>query len=322
MSPDTVLRTLAPAKLNLTLEVVGKRADGYHDLVSVVQTVDLADTVMIAPAPKRQIRFLDAHGQPLALPFENETVARAWDALAERADVGGGVGGGATVTVVKRIPAAAGLGGGSSDAAAFLRLARRWWTLDLSNAQLSDIGAEVGSDVPLFVHGGTLVLEGRGERTSRPAAAQQMSGDWAALIYTPEIPLPAQKTAAMFQALQPRHFSSGARGHALLERLAETGRMSPDDLVNAFDPVAGDVLPGVQVARRHLSALSGLRPLLAGAGPSLFVLGDEDALAQAAERLEWAGEGRVFLVRPLPASAATRLETVRGSLPSGKAARE
>ena len=315
MSPDVILRTLAPAKLNLTLEVLGKRADGYHDLVSVVQTVDLTDTVTIAPAPQRQIHFLDADGQPLAESFDNETIARAWDALAERCDVSSG----AAVTVVKRIPAAAGLGGGSSDAAAFLRLARRWWALDLSNAQLGAIGAEVGSDVPLFVHGGTLLLEGRGDHISRPAAAQQMAGDWAALIYTPEITLLAEKTATMFQALQPQHFSSGVHAQMLLERLAKDERMPPDDMVNVFDAIAGEVLPGVLVARRHLSALAGLDPVLAGAGPSLFVVGKEDALTRAAERLTWAGEGQAFFVRPLPAAAATRLQTIRGTQPSGKA---
>ena len=137
-----VLRTLAPAKINLTLEVLGRRDDGYHDLVSVVQTLDFADDLTIAPDPAggRQLRFQDPDGRPLPTPGD-ELIARAWQRLVDRSERDLP----ARVTVRKRLPLAAGLGGGSSDAAAFLRLAARFWDLPLAPADWRTLAAGIGS---------------------------------------------------------------------------------------------------------------------------------------------------------------------------------
>ncbi len=164
---------------------------------------------------------------------------------------------------------AGGLGGGSSDAAAFLRLADVFWGLGLRPEEMAAIGAGLGSDVPLFLAGGATLIEGRGERvTPLPDGAA-----WAGLLLSPELPLPAAKTAAMFSALRPRHFGDGARGRALAAKLADGAAPDRGDLVNTFDAVVGEALLGVASERRRFARAARAVPLLAGAGPSLFLLG-------------------------------------------------
>ena len=293
------LRTLAPAKINLTLEILGKREDGFHDLISVVQTLDFADDVSIAPGPGRTVEFRDGRGRPLPSP-DGDLVARTWQRLAQRCgrDLPG------LVRVSKRIPVAGGLGGGSSNAAAFLRLAGRFWDLALPPDDLHPVAAEAGADVPLFLHGGTLLIEGRGERvTSLPDARD----DWLGLLLTPELPLPPAKTATMFSALRPRHFADGASSRALATKLATGEAPARADLLNTFDAVVAEVLLGVAAERRRFGRAARAVPLLAGAGPSLFLLGapaDADRFQALASQLA-AGGGRARVVRPLGREAAT-----------------
>ncbi|PZC44895.1 MAG: 4-diphosphocytidyl-2-C-methyl-D-erythritol kinase [Chloroflexi bacterium] len=304
----TPLRTLAPAKINLTLEILGRRDDGFHDLASVAHTLDLADTVRLAPpAPDditaRRVDFRDESGNPLPAP-QAEIVARTWAHLC--AHTGRDLPG--RVTIQKRIPIAAGLGGGSSDAAAFLRLANQFWDLALSPNDLASIGATVGSDVPLLLHGGALLMQGRGERiTPLPDTT-----GWIGLLFTPELPLPAAKTATMFSALRPRHFSDGARTHALAAKLAQAQPPSPEDLFNSFDTIVGEVLIGVAAHRRRFATAARAVPILAGAGPSLFLVtapSDLDAFAALATQLSASG-GRAQLVHPLSRHHATAVQPV------------
>ena len=321
------LRTVAPAKLNLTLEILGKREDGFHDLISVVQTLDFADDVVLAPAASGRapvsgssVEFRDPAGRPLPAPAA-ELIARTWQRLSQHCgrDLPG------VVRVTKRLPIAGGLGGGSSNAAAFLRLADRFWDLRLSPGDQSHLAAQAGSDVPLFLHGGTLLIEGRGERITPLPDAGQASPDhaspdhaspdhdspdtaWLGLLHTPELPLPAAKTATMFSALRPRHFSDGARSRALAAKLARGEPPQRDDLTNTFDTVAGEVLLGVAAVRRRFATAAHAVPLLAGAGPSLFLLGtpafDAPMLDALATTLAARG-GHARVVRPLERAAAT-----------------
>ena len=294
----TALRTVAPAKLNLTLEVLGRRDDGFHDLISVVQTVDLCDTITIAPAPERSLRFemSAALQRSLSLPAEGELIARIWDLLIE--NYGPAViDDRAAVHVVKRIPIAAGLGGGSSDAAAFLRLARAFWKLPLSDATAIELLAQVSSDAPLFHAAGAVLMEGRGERlTPLPDHA---GATWKGVIWTPELPRPERKTATMFSALRPPHFGSGDRSRALATRLRKGLPLHSEDLVNTFDRVADEVFVGLRAARRRFAVEARSLPHLAGAGPSLFLLNPPDL-----EDVPF-----TTIVRPLP-RAACAVESV------------
>lgn len=147
----------APAKLNLFLHVVGRRPDGYHDLQTVFQLIDLADTVGITLRTDGVIERLS--GAP-GLPPEADLAVRAARALQEAS----GTRLGATLRVVKRIPLGGGLGGGSTDAATVLLALNHLWGTGLARDELARIGLALGADVPVFVHGSTAWGEGRGER--------------------------------------------------------------------------------------------------------------------------------------------------------------
>lgn len=176
----------APAKLNLFLHVTGRRADGYHELQTLFQLVDLADEVRVRVRPDGAI--VRTEGPP-GVPPDADLVVRAARLLRDRA---GGPELGADLAVVKRIPLGGGLGGGSSDAATTLIALNRLWGLDVSTERLAALGLELGADVPVFVHGATALAEGVGERL-RPVA---VAPAWFAIVH----PGLAVATGLVFQA--------------------------------------------------------------------------------------------------------------------------
>jgi 4-diphosphocytidyl-2-C-methyl-D-erythritol kinase len=146
----------APAKLNLFLHVLGRRPDGYHEIQTVFQLVDLADSLVILP--RADAAIVRPEG-PREVPEESDLCVRA----ARRLQAEGRVRQGAEIRVAKRIPIQGGLGGGSSDAATTLVALNEIWGLRLSVERLAAIGRELGADVPLFVHGRSAWAEGVGE---------------------------------------------------------------------------------------------------------------------------------------------------------------
>ena len=168
------MRLAAHAKINLSLEVLGTRPDGYHELRSTVAEIPLHDDVELEDAPAGEV-MVEMEGDGLdvpRVPCEENLAVRAARALAAAAGVSRGV----RIRIFKRIPAGAGLGGGSADAAAVLNGLNELWGLGLSKERLCAIGAEVGSDVPALVLGGTVLMEGRGERVRRARRAPLTMG--------------------------------------------------------------------------------------------------------------------------------------------------
>lgn len=152
------LHVKAPAKINLTLDVLHKRPDGYHELEMVMTTVDLADRLELKLLEEDRIIV---HSQSRYVPSGERNLAyKAAKVLKDRFNVKKGV----EISIEKNIPVAAGLAGGSSDAAAVLRGLNKLWNLQRSTEELAEIGAEIGSDVPFCVYGGTALAKGRGER--------------------------------------------------------------------------------------------------------------------------------------------------------------
>jgi 4-diphosphocytidyl-2-C-methyl-D-erythritol kinase len=149
---------LAPAKMNLGLKVLGRRPDGYHEILSLMQTVDLADRVTLEPteASGKTVVACDAEGVP-----EGPENLAYMAVEAVRAETG--IDTGVRVVLEKRIPAGGGLGGGSSDAAAVLRGLPHVWPVELGRERMHDVAASLGSDVPFLLRGGTAIARGRGE---------------------------------------------------------------------------------------------------------------------------------------------------------------
>jgi 4-diphosphocytidyl-2C-methyl-D-erythritol kinase len=259
------VRLAAPAKVNLTLEVLGRRADGYHDLASVMATIDLADDVRIAPARSLDVRIRP----PVGAARGDDLASRAARALAAACAREPHV----HVTIRKRIAVAAGLGGGSSDAGAVLRgLARMWRAADVD---LVRIGAEVGSDVPFFARGVPLArVSGRGERVE--PIAPPAGPLWVSLVILPV----RSSTREVFAALEGvrgdgRATAEIARALAAGDAAAATMRpLLRNDLTTAAERVA----PRVADARAAARA-KGIELHVSGSGPSLFALADDRAHA-------------------------------------------
>ena len=304
--------TTAAAKLNLTLEVLGKRDDGFHDLASVAVSLDLADQVRLTRTiDGRSVTYLDESGRRVSIETSDDIVLKAWDALAKRVELPGG----GEVEVTKRIPITSGLGGGSTDAAAFLRLARVAWNLPVTDQELCEVGAEVGSDVPVCLLGGLVRMSGRGERGEPLESSPSWSDGWAVLLHRPEIPVPAAKTATMYRSLRSSDYRDASVTGALVETLSSGQPITQDCCVNSFDRPAREVMQGLTAAWRRMGAAIArvanepLTPLLAGAGPTLFaVLSVEDAHT-AADELRGVN-GFTTVARPLDRAAATDVRVV------------
>ena len=146
----------APAKLNLFLHITGRRADGYHELQTVFQFIDLQDTITLANRSDQQINRVTRWSE---VAEEDDLMVRAAQKLANSCGISAGV----DIAIEKHIPMGAGLGGGSSDAATVLCGLNLLWGLDLSNRELADIGITLGADVPIFIHGHAAWAEGTGE---------------------------------------------------------------------------------------------------------------------------------------------------------------
>jgi 4-diphosphocytidyl-2-C-methyl-D-erythritol kinase len=263
------MRLCAPAKINWTLEVVGRRDDGYHEVRSLMQTVGPCDALEFTPADRLDLEVEGEHQ-----PSQDDLVLRAAALL-------GGSARGAHIHLSKRVPVAAGLGGGSSDAAAALRGLNELWGMGYGDAQLMEMGAGIGSDVAFFVHGGTGLAEGRGERIT---PLRDLPPTWLVLL-VPPFRLP-EKTRRMYSALTPGDFSDGSRTEALLRRLNQGLPIADAELYNAFQRVAYEVFEGLDAYRDALRAAGARRVHLAGAGPALFALGpDEDAARAIHDRL-------------------------------------
>jgi 4-diphosphocytidyl-2-C-methyl-D-erythritol kinase len=276
-----MLRLRAPAKINWSLEVLGERPDGYHELRSVLQTIALCDEVLLEPAPPGpmgtaspiQLHMPDASALQAEIPTESNLAYRAARSLQEESGRSEGV----SITLRKGIPVAAGLGGGSSDAAAVLRGLDRLWGLNVPSRDLLAIAGALGSDVPFFLRGGTALASGRGEQVVPLSDTEPRR----LVVACPSRHQPlAGKTARVYAALGPEHYTDGSLTARLAERLRRGGTLGDEDVYNAFERVLSKVLPDASSVFERAVAGGLPNPHLAGSGPAVFFLLDE---GQAAE---------------------------------------
>ena len=277
----------AHAKLNLTLDVLGRRPDGYHDLRMVMQSVALADVLTLEESGDGELRvrtnlhFLPNNEKNLAA----QAALRWWEAR-------GQVPRGLEITIEKSVPVCAGMAGGSSDAAAVLRALNELEGAGLSPAQLARIGERVGSDVPYCVTGGTALAEGRGEvLTPLPP----LPPCWVVLC-KPEFSISTPALFAKIDSvkLRCRPDTQGVIAALEAQDLVGVARR----MYNVFE----DALPERQRSRVNdiknvLIQCGALGASMSGTGPTAFGLFDSEALArEAQERLTGVG-GEVFLTR-------------------------
>ncbi len=267
----------APAKLNLTLRVVGRRADGYHLLDSLVGFAEVGDTVTVEPAADLTLTIDGVFGAPLVGDAAENLVLRAARALAAAT----GIRAGAAVRLTKRLPIASGIGGGSSDAAATLLALARLWQLKISPGELAAIGLGLGADVPVCLAGRSARLLGIGDRIEPgpdlPAAPL--------LLVNPGIGLATPKVFAgrrgSFSTDSPLHADASGHWPALADAAALAYALVPEP--NDLTAAAIELVPEIATILGALEAAPGcLLARMSGSGATCFGIFTDTARLTAA----------------------------------------
>ncbi|MDO8687815.1 MAG: 4-(cytidine 5'-diphospho)-2-C-methyl-D-erythritol kinase [Dehalococcoidales bacterium] len=262
-----MLTVRALAKLNLTLEVLGKRQDGFHEIRSVMQTISLSDSLSFQPGQRITFKS-DLTGWLAA----ESLVSRATGLLQQVSGCMQGV----SIEVTKHIPLSSGLGGDSSDAAAVLLGLNQFWQLGLSPQKLLELARQLGSDVSFFLYGGTALLEGRGEIvTPLPPLPHR----WVVLVMPPVPRLP-EKTKRLYESLRATDFTDGQNTQRLVEEIKMGREFTPSLLCNTFENVASARFPGLDTCREQMVKAGAADVRLAGSGPALFSLVKDKAQAE------------------------------------------
>jgi 4-diphosphocytidyl-2-C-methyl-D-erythritol kinase len=276
-----VIALHAHAKLNLYLRVVGRRPDGYHAIETILHCIDVADDLEVVGDSTGVITLETDHD------LEPNVVVVAAERLAARM----GTGDGASIRLTKRIPVGAGLGGGSADAAATLVALNDLWDADLDRTALMEVAADVGSDVPYFLIGGTALATGRGEKVSALDAPKPMSF----VLGLSDEPLMTADVYDHFDELPPEDGPSPAQMIAALRGgdVAAIGSLVSNDLARA----AVDLRPELAAKKAVLAGAGALGVCVSGSGPTVFAVAT-DATHAASIATAVAGDfDRVLVVR-------------------------
>lgn len=264
----------AYAKINLTLDVVGKREDGFHELRTVMQTIAIHDTLALTPQTAHEITF--ACDDP-DLDNDRNLAVLAARLFQSQMDVPGGM----RIELSKSTPLEAGLGGGSSDAAAVLAASGSVWNASLPQMAVHRMAEELGSDVPFFLLGGTALVAGRGERVEALPDAEPL---WLVLA-KPHIGL---STKRVFEALRPDDWSDGSSTQTVVECIRAGEPVPLTGLFNALEAGVLRTIPAV--AQAHDALLQAGAPVvrMSGSGPTLFApfrrLAEAAAVARQLQR--------------------------------------
>ena len=273
------MKEYAPAKINLFLDVIRKREDGYHDLGTLFQTIDAGDT--ISAEPRQDGRITLCYNEPQNYPLESDLVYKATKLLQQES----GTTLGADIYLNKVMPLGAGLGGGSADAAATLRLLNQLWKLKFKFEKLEEIGAKLGADVPFLVRGGTAMAEGIGEKLTfvKPL---QLSDEQYLLVATPLDSVPTKDAYAGVPKSGPD------RGETYKSKCMRTGKAASIDfaLANTFNAFEESVFPKhplVEEMKNEFKRLGAKAVLMSGSGASVFgVFETRKQAKEAAEELK------------------------------------
>jgi len=280
-----VLTVYAPAKINLVLEVLGKNND-YHRISSIVQSIDLCDVLNFQPDEEICFECDEA-----SLKRDN-LVKRAATLLKESTKCSLG----ARSELRKHIPWGVGLGGGSSDAAATLLALNELWGLGLSLSELVHLASKLGSDVPFFIHKGTALVEGKGEKVT---LLPSLPATWFVLL-VPPLPKISDKTKQMYNNLDAACFTEGQFVQAALSSLRQGKAIDHSLMFNVFEKVAFDFFPGLGKYRKVLGEAGAPGVYLAGSGPCLFTFfSGEEKAGELFSRLRKQGL-ECYLASPFP----------------------
>jgi len=280
------LSLTSSAKVNLGLRVLSKRPDGFHDIETILQAIDLCDRIEITGCPEPAIEVRCDHPE---VPSGPENLAhRAARLLQDEFSVERGC----RIVIHKQIPPAAGLGGGSSNAAAVLVGLNRLWLMSLSNSTLAGMAARLGSDVPFFLQGGTALARGRGERLT----PLKMSVDFHLVVVKPDLSI----STAWAYGQTKIHLTSNSKIVKLnsLKEIYSLDQVLPL-LDNDLERAVGAAYPLIAEIKSDLISKGAIAAAMSGSGSAVYgIVGSRKAARQLAQRMR-RDRWQVFIVRPI-----------------------
>ena len=284
----TTLYEGAYAKLNLTLDVLGKREDGYHDLQSVMQTISVRDDVEIDIGTGKPWKLLcDKEG----IPTDESNLA--WKAAKVYCDALHKDPGGIEIRITKRIPSGAGMGGGSADAAAVLRALNDHYGNPLSLFALAELGAEVGSDVPFCILCGTAMVEGRGERVRKLPDMP----DCIFVIVKPEFSV---STPELYKKIDEVAIAKRPDNKAMESALLAGDLLKVShNLCNVFDPVVTDAHLELNYIKSLMHQYGAVGYQMTGSGSAVFAIVSEFEVAAVICNMLKENYPQVFIGKPV-----------------------
>lgn len=282
------LQEFAYAKINLTLDVLGKREDGYHDLSSIMQTVSIRDDIEIDIGTGKPWKLLcDKDNIPAD---ENNLAWKAakvfFDAVKKDPD-------GLEIRIIKRIPSEAGLGGGSADAAAVLRALNRHYDAPFSILALAELGAGIGCDVPFCVLGGTAMVEGRGERLQKLPDMP----DCFIVVCKPDF---SCSTAELYAKLDNAEIAKHPDNQAVVNALyaGDLGKIS-ENIWNVFDPVVTQEHLELNYIKSIYNSYGAVAQQMTGSGSAVFAITDSFEYAAVICNMLKDNYPQVYICKPV-----------------------
>jgi 4-diphosphocytidyl-2-C-methyl-D-erythritol kinase len=282
---------IAPAKINLYLEIIGDRPDGFHELIMILQSIELADYLEICPNGRQKFRLHCHHPQ---VPTDDQNLAyRAAELMRKTFPQHFANYGGVDITLDKRIPVAAGLAGGSTDGAAVLVGLNLIWELGLTQPELQTLAQQLGSDVPFCISGGTVIATGRGEKLDQikdldnlwvvlaKYTPLEVSTSWAYQTYRQKF---KESYISDAQDIKNRSYQvhSGPLVNAILHKESKKiGQLLHNDLEKVVLPAYAQVAQ----LREIMQQAGGLGTMMSGSGPTVFTLCESSEQAKEIKRL-------------------------------------
>lgn len=262
----------APAKINLTLDVIGKRDNGYHDLKMIMQTIDLCDVLTYTKTATPDIQLTMNRPLPDGCPMKKNLVYRAADLMMQKYALSGGL----QIHLEKQIPAAAGLAGGSTDCAATLLAINTMYELGLSTQELCDIGVTLGADVPFCICKGTMLSEGIGEILTPLPALPPL---WVLLI-KPNISV---STGYVYSHLDLAHLTCHPDTEQIITYIQHKDAAAvAHNLSNVLETVTIPAYPIIDEIKQFLIQEDAIGSLMSGSGPTTYGLYQDEIRAQMA----------------------------------------
>ena len=265
--------TKAYAKLNLSLDITGKRDDGYHELIMIMQSVALSDSVALALIPASE--GVQSHSNLRYIPNDERNLAvKAANAFFRETGIQSGV----SINIKKNIPVGSGMAGGSTDAAAVLRGLNRMFSYRLNRKELEELGATIGSDVPFCIAGGTQLATGRGEILEDLSPLP----DCSIVICKPSFSISTPELYRQIDDTEIAHHPDTARLRAALEK--QDLKDLAENMYNVFEETPLDQFETIRSIRKELMEHGALGSMMTGSGSAVFGIYDDAGKAKSAEQ--------------------------------------